>query len=293
MNNMRSEILNKSSLLFTKKGFHFTSMQQIADSCGIAKGTLYKFFPSKDELFIEVFQDCFEQFFMKMKFDNEKMPLDRLSQEIAYQISYFVKNSFMVLDYRDVAIQANPKFTHVLNEGRARLLAWHERCLIIAYGDIIEPYLGELLILLRGSIKSYQFFFIESIVNVSINDVAILIVQQIKAVVLNLIETKHIPLINKELLKNSETTDLQTKTLKDEIITIFNELTLSISSLEDNNQKDEASGIISALLEEIISNKPRIYILHALLSYLRKMHELKSLADAALELVAKITYLNY
>lgn len=289
MNNMRSEILNKSSLLFTEKGFHFTSMQQIADSCGIAKGTLYKFFPSKDELFIELFKDCFEQFFNKMKFDNGKTPLDRLSQEIAYQISYFVRNSFMMVDYRDIAIQANPKFTHVLSEGRARLLAWHERCLITAYGDIIEPYLGELLIFLRGIIKSYQFFFVENAVNISINDVAIFIVQQIEVIVLNLIETKHIPLINKELLKNSETTDLQTKTLKDEIIIIFNEMNLSVSSLEDNNRKDEASDIISALLDEISSNKPRINILHALLSYLRKMHELKSLVDTALELVAKIT----
>ncbi|SHK42967.1 transcriptional regulator, TetR family [Clostridium cavendishii DSM 21758] len=289
MNNMRSQILNKSSLLFIRKGFHFTSMQEIADSCEIAKGTLYKFFPSKDELFIEVFNDCFEQFFNEMKFDNGNTPLDRLSQEIAYQISYFVKNSFMIIDYRDVAIQANPKFTHVLNEGRARLLAWHERCLITAYGDIIEPYLGELLIFLRGIIKSYQFFFLESTVNVSINDVAIFIVQQIGAVISNLIETKHIPLINKELLKNSETTDLQARTLKDEIITIFNELNLSVSSLKNNNQKDEASSIVSALLEEIISNKPRIYILHALLSYLRKIHELKSLVDDALELVAKIT----
>lgn len=289
MNNMRSEILNKSSLLFTKKGFYFTSMQQIADSCLISKGTLYKFFPSKDELFIEVFKDCLEQFFKEMKFDNEKTLLDRLSQELAYEISYFVKNSFMVLDYRDVAIQANPKFTHVLDEGRTRILAWHERCLITAYGDIIEPYLGDLLIFLRGIIKSYQFFFIENAVNVSINDAANLIVQQIGAVISNLIETKHIPLINKELLKNSEITDLQTKTLKDEVIAIFNEMNLSVSSLKNNNQKDEASSIISALLEEIISNKPRIYILHALLIYLRKMNELKSLSDTALELITKIT----
>lgn len=142
-------------LLFNKKGFYFTSMQQIADSCGISKGTLYKFFSSKDELFIELFRDCFEQFFNEMKFDNEKTPLDKLSQAITYQISYFVKNGFMVLDYRDVAIQSNPKFTHVLNEGQVRLLAWHERCLITAYGDIVEPYLGELLIFLRGIIKSY------------------------------------------------------------------------------------------------------------------------------------------
>lgn len=78
----------------------------------------------------------------------------------------------------------------------------------------------------------------------SINDAATFIVQQIDAVVLNLIKTKHIPLINKEFLKNSETTGLQTKTLKDEIITIFNELNLLVSSLEDDNQKDEASGII-------------------------------------------------
>lgn len=61
-----------------------------------------------------------------------------------------------------------------------------------------------------------------------------------------------------------------------------------MSSLEDNNQKTEARCIISALLEEIMANNPRIYILNALLNYLRKIHEFKSLINAALELVAKI-----
>jgi len=47
----RDEILSAALKLFSEKGFHNVSMQEIAAEAEFATGTLYNFFPSKEALF--------------------------------------------------------------------------------------------------------------------------------------------------------------------------------------------------------------------------------------------------
>lgn len=46
----KDEILLKSSDIFRVKGYHNTSMQDLAEACGLLKGSLYYHFPSKEML---------------------------------------------------------------------------------------------------------------------------------------------------------------------------------------------------------------------------------------------------
>src|SRR4030042_2790998 len=54
----REEILKAALSLFSNKGFHNVSMQDIAAESEFAVGTLYNFFPSKEQLFSELLNDC-------------------------------------------------------------------------------------------------------------------------------------------------------------------------------------------------------------------------------------------
>ncbi|HEY2040232.1 MAG TPA: TetR/AcrR family transcriptional regulator, partial [Edaphobacter sp.] len=47
----RSEILSAATKIFGNKGFDATLMDEIAKSAGLAKGTLYLYFKSKDEIY--------------------------------------------------------------------------------------------------------------------------------------------------------------------------------------------------------------------------------------------------
>jgi AcrR family transcriptional regulator len=51
----RSEILQAAHHLFTERGFHGTSMRQIAQEAGIALGGIYNHFSSKEDIFTAVF----------------------------------------------------------------------------------------------------------------------------------------------------------------------------------------------------------------------------------------------
>lgn len=47
----REEILAAATLFFARRGFRTAELQELADTLGLAKGTLYRYFPSKAELF--------------------------------------------------------------------------------------------------------------------------------------------------------------------------------------------------------------------------------------------------
>jgi AcrR family transcriptional regulator len=53
-------ILEKSEELFWKFGYNAISMDQIAAESGVSKMTIYKHFPSKEDLFLETIKNNIE-----------------------------------------------------------------------------------------------------------------------------------------------------------------------------------------------------------------------------------------
>src|SRR5579872_1022472 len=48
----QQEILDAAAFLFAKHGYADTDTQLLADKLGVGKGTLYRYFPSKEALFL-------------------------------------------------------------------------------------------------------------------------------------------------------------------------------------------------------------------------------------------------
>ncbi|MCK7461765.1 MAG: TetR/AcrR family transcriptional regulator [Sphingobacterium sp.] len=53
----RHEIFHQVVNVFVKKGFHETSMREIAEAAGLGKSTLYDYFKTKDEILVYFFED--------------------------------------------------------------------------------------------------------------------------------------------------------------------------------------------------------------------------------------------
>ena len=52
------ELLDAALTLFVDKGFAATRAEEVAASAGVSKGTLYRYYPSKEELFKAVVRNC-------------------------------------------------------------------------------------------------------------------------------------------------------------------------------------------------------------------------------------------
>lgn len=56
-----AEILDAARQVFARKGYDETRIQDVADACGIAKGTVYLYFRSKEELYWATVRRGFEE----------------------------------------------------------------------------------------------------------------------------------------------------------------------------------------------------------------------------------------
>jgi AcrR family transcriptional regulator len=72
--NKRQHVVDTAYALFKRDGFHATGIDRIIAEADIAKMTMYRHFPSKDELIVEVLDHRARRF---------ERQLDRLAQEVA------------------------------------------------------------------------------------------------------------------------------------------------------------------------------------------------------------------
>jgi AcrR family transcriptional regulator len=59
--------MGKAKELFAKKGYHPVTVDEIARSCDVAKGTLYLYFNSKADLFIDIFVEAHKEIIEKVR----------------------------------------------------------------------------------------------------------------------------------------------------------------------------------------------------------------------------------
>ena len=87
----RDEILAAAARVFARYGYAGTEMQAVADETGIAKGTLYLYYKSKEQLFL----DAVDRGVLRMKefihtaADQVDDPLERIETAIVAYMKYF------------------------------------------------------------------------------------------------------------------------------------------------------------------------------------------------------------
>ena len=76
-------ILKESLKLFRKKSYHNTSIADIAEACGLLKGSIYHYFASKEALMHAVIQFVHEYFrkeIFSIAYDENLSPQDRIEK---------------------------------------------------------------------------------------------------------------------------------------------------------------------------------------------------------------------
>ncbi len=56
----RKEIIKTAAQLFSQKSYHDVTMEEVASTLGVAKGTLYLYFESKEKLYLSILENGFE-----------------------------------------------------------------------------------------------------------------------------------------------------------------------------------------------------------------------------------------
>lgn len=89
----RNNILNSALKLFAEKGYHATSMDNLARSAGISKGLIYNYFPTKEALLKGVVESA-------MDFSNEVTMPNPESPDIRIEFQEFLESFFILIKTR-------------------------------------------------------------------------------------------------------------------------------------------------------------------------------------------------
>jgi len=84
----RERILDAAVRVFARKGFHSTRVSEVAKAAGVADGTIYLYFKSKDELLVSLFEDRVERLlaFLEADLPRSGSASDKLRRIIELQL---------------------------------------------------------------------------------------------------------------------------------------------------------------------------------------------------------------
>lgn len=70
----RERILRAATRVFARKGFYATRVSEVAKEAGVADGTIYLYFRSKDELLISIFEDRVDHLLEAVRREMDALP---------------------------------------------------------------------------------------------------------------------------------------------------------------------------------------------------------------------------
>ena len=90
----REEILLAAERIFSQNGFFKTSMAEIAEAAQFAMGTVYRFFKSKEEMYISLVEDKVEDLLGRLEeaIQNEVSASDKLRAVIQVKLAFADQN---------------------------------------------------------------------------------------------------------------------------------------------------------------------------------------------------------
>ena len=109
LKNKENDILAAANEVFLSNGFSKANMQDIADKAGIGKGTIYEYFKSKDDLFVQAF-----------KYDIQSFSV-QINEEILKEESFFNKLTKHIESTENFFLERGGRINYYITRGSAEL----------------------------------------------------------------------------------------------------------------------------------------------------------------------------
>jgi len=279
----KQEVVRSATRLFKERGFLAITIQDIAEDCGIAKGSVYKFFPSKEDLFSEVFDQCHNEYFDQVEALKRLpglSPKEQFLKQIVLRFRYFIKYKFILVEFTELPIQQDLKFQPLRHKVRGRLIRWHVECLEQMYGEEIKHFIWDLVSIYRAILKEYLLWIIYEEKLLSLEETANFILDKLNVLVRHMVATNSTPLLNQVSFERyldwglEDRQEEKEKILDDLFMRVDTTLDLVQSGAEHRLRLRELLNFIRVEVSNPEPNKP---LIQASLYYLEREVELKSL----------------
>lgn len=159
----KEEIINAAAKLFSQKSYHDVTMDEIAEKVGIAKGTIYLYFDSKEKLYLEILEETYEEIEAILERETAKSDPapEKLKKVLRLIFDFYLRNL-------DVLRILSRDETHLIKEHFEFTEHWRLRRIRL-YRKILEKGINEgtfrssntelTALIIFGLVRSVMFYY--------------------------------------------------------------------------------------------------------------------------------------
>lgn len=159
----KEEIIKAAANLFSQKSYHDVTMDDIAEKVGVAKGTIYLYFDSKEKLYLEILEETYEEIESILERETAKSDSapEKLKKVLGLIFNFYLQN----LDALRILSRDE---THLIREHFEFTEHWRLRRIKL-YRKILEKGINEgsfrhsntelTALIIFGLVRSVMFYY--------------------------------------------------------------------------------------------------------------------------------------
>lgn len=202
MNEKKKRIIEESMKLFAAKGFHATSIQEIAKQSEVSKGAFYLYFHSKEELTIAIF-DYYTSMVMEKVEKIQQQDKDGKTKLVEQLKMFFdlITNhkEYVIMQFRD-NLQVGNKIDELVIKLNKQGFEWIQKSIHEIYDEKADLYIVDISIQLDGIIQGYFKAIVLHDLQLDTGKLAQFVVDRLDDMIIGMVSSNATPQITLEQL---------------------------------------------------------------------------------------------
>ncbi|WP_117168437.1 TetR/AcrR family transcriptional regulator [Paraliobacillus sediminis] len=285
MNEKKKRIIEESMKLFAEKGFHATSIQEIAKKSEVSKGAFYLYFHSKEELTIAIFDYYTSMVMEKVEkiHQQDKDGKTKLVEQLKMFFDLITNHKeYVIMQFRD-NLQVGNKIDEMVIKLNKQGFEWIQKSVKEIYGDKADVYIVDISIQLDGIIQGYFKSIVLHNLHLDTSNLAQFVVDRLDDMIIGMVSSNAKPQITLEQLsydfiKENKVNNESVQLLIDQLSSRIND-----SSLE-SDKKTQLREAVSVIHDELQKENKNELIVQGMLTQFYAIPSLqqisKEIADA-------------
>lgn len=269
---------------FAEKGFHATSIQEIADRLGIAKGALYFYFKSKEDLLVSICSYYIEQFqkeYLQIVEDPGLTARDRITEQVKLHFRQFSENKDFITLLMHERFEVTEDIRRMLIQLRTHLLLGNQRAVLELYGEDAKAYSFDAATMFNSMLDGYFSYLIFNQKQLDVTTTLQFLMDRLDDIVHGMINKRSTPLLNVEEMEQLLTsTGLCAVSGNQDALRQIAEIRIVLGRLElEDAVRDEIESSLSILESELSKPISQAVMVKGMISLLKshKINEIKKL----------------
>jgi len=278
MNEKKVKLIESGMRLFTLKGYHKTSVQEIATEAGISKGGFYLYFQSKEEFLTTATDFLHKQIsrHVEQLSTEELMPREVLANQITAMATYIHERRDFIMVYFQEDISMGPKGEELFERMKNESFQWLKGNVQAIYGEKVERYLFDIIIQLEGLMNGYYQRIVTNDLHIDKSRVGGYLVKRLDTLVDGLLAEDEEPLVSSKEGSNLRNLCVSKQSKEEQVETIMKSMRKKIMELQlAIDEKDKLFTIVDLILAKHDKGTNERLLIKGMLALIEPIPELK------------------